>query len=163
MKSSVGTVTRRVITGGLFQAKGRRRQQEGQSRPDIGVRGLDIDDTNKEMVAVLFQSETKDLEISTWENAFMDPGVTTHMAMDDSILSMNKNSSSCFIGMAGGKVVEPKRNGTSEVLFPGGTGPINLDHVLNAPMITRNLVPIPCWHDNGHTIQCTKSSCAVKM
>lgn len=64
------------------------------------------------------------------------------MAMDGTVLSINKESSSSSIGTASGEVAKAKSKGTSEFHLSGGTGPVRLDWVPHIPKIVYNLVSV---------------------
>lgn len=80
----------------------------------------ELDDPDIAMVTAFSKSKmTQDHAISAWQTAFMDSGVTMHIKMDDSVLSMTRNPNSGSIGQASGEDVEAERNGTSELRFSG--------------------------------------------
>lgn len=73
------------------------------------------------MIVALSKSENKqEKAISARQTAYVDSGVTDHMAMDDTVLSMKMKLSSGSIGTASGEVVRVKSEWTYEFQLSSG-------------------------------------------
>lgn len=114
--------------------------KKGQSRPDGGGReGVEMD---KAIITILSESGTKqDKAISTLQAAYVLSDAITHVAMDDSILSINQELSSGSIGGVWGNILNVKSNGTSEFWLSSGTGLVNLHRVLHSQELYKTWFP----------------------
>lgn len=90
--------------------------KKGQSRPDIGGWGRELDDTDKTVVLLIPKSKKEqDETMSVWQTANVDSSATAHMVVDPFVLSMYKNPSIGSIGTASDEVVQAKKEGPFEV------------------------------------------------
>lgn len=116
------------------------------------------------MNAAISKIETnQDKAISAWQPSYMDSDATAHMAMNDSVLWVNKKSSNGSIITAKGDVQWAKSEVTSEFQLSDGTGLVRSDWILHFSKMAHNLVSENSPWDDGLTVQITESGCVINM
>lgn len=89
------------------------------------------------MIVAFSKSRTEQYKaMSAWKTAYTESGATVHMAMNDTVLDKNKNSTSGSIGQASKEVVRAKSKRTSEYQLSRGTESIKLNRALHVSEIT---------------------------
>lgn len=88
-----------VITKVAFPSECERKpSRKSLRRPDNGGRWRKFDNNDKAIIAALFRSEWKRNEaIFFYHTTYLDSEATEHMVMDNTVLFMNKKSSSASI------------------------------------------------------------------
>lgn len=92
----------------------------------------------------------------------MDSGTTEQLVMDNTVVSMNKESSKSAIGTASGNVLRWKSEGASESPLPRCAGPVRQDRILHGPKRADSLISITDLYDDEQSVQLTKNNCFIK-